>query len=452
MSIRAGLALVLLVVACFWTLRRPVIGVCVVIVLFHLNPRIFGAGLQEIRFQFIATITLVLSYLMNRAELLKIDTPARPPMQWTFAFLGMCLLTSIWAKASPSLAFEDTFEFSKIILFSWLMLKVVQTEKDMRIVIWVALTCVWYTSFMARWGVDFGWIKENEIGVATGGTGVHIMMFFPMLVIMAIFGAKWERFAAYFILPFVLDFMPVTPEGLRATFVALCTSMTFFWIFAPNRVRKKSVVPFAVAIVLFVFVLAPPGYWEEMSTILEPSTESSAASRAVINEASWEIFRDYPWGIGYNNYALVSLPYIPDEYLSNLGTRDAHNSYLKVLCEFGAVGFLMWIGAFFLTWRYFRKVRRTMTKDQPPTNLQLYALAFELGLIGISLSIYTHNNNDLDTLYWFVAFSCALFNIHSREKKTDEPPPAPTKAPHEVVLEKVLAKKQAQRVTADQAR
>lgn len=84
-----------------------------------------------------------------------------------------------------------------------------------------------------------------------------------------------------------------------------------------------------------------------------------------------------------------------------------------------------------------------MSTDQPPTNLQLYALAFELGLMGITLSIYTHNYNDLDTLYWFVAFSCILFNIHSREQKIDEPPPMPTKAPHEIVLEKISAKKRA---------
>jgi hypothetical protein len=448
MSLRAGLAIILLVIGCFWTLRRPLVGVSLVIVLFHLNLRVFGAGLEDIRFQFYATLALLLSYFINREELQKVDTTAQPPMHWLFAFLGICVVTSAWAVSSPGLAFNDTFEFSKIVLFAWLMMKIIQTEQDMRIIIWVTLASIWYTSFMARWGEDWGWIKESEIGIATGGTGIHIMMFFPMLVIMAIFGARWEKIAAYFILPFVLDFLPATPEGLRATFVALCTSMAFFWIFAPNRVRLKSIVPFAVAAVLFVFVLTPPDYWEEMATIFDPSTESSAASRGVINQASWQILQEYPWGIGYNNYSLISLPYIPEEFISNVGTRDAHNSYLKVACEFGIAGFLIWITVFFTTWLYFRKVRKTMSKDQPPTNLQLYALAFELGLIGITVSIYTHNNNDLDTLYWFVALSCALYNIHLRQQKESEPPPAPVKAPHEIILEKILAKKKTSEVIA----
>jgi O-antigen ligase len=443
MSLRSGIALVLLVIVCFWTLRRPLIGVCLNIVLFHMNLRVLGAGLEEIRFQFIATIVLIVSYIVNREELAKVETPAQLPMKILFAFLGICFLTSAWAAVSPSLAFSDSFEFSKIVLFSWLLLKIVQTEKDLRVIIWVTMVGIWYTSFMARWGVEWDWIDVVEIGIATGGTGTHIMMFFPMMVIMAIFGSKWEKIATYLILPFVLDFLPVTPDGLRATFVALVTSMAFFFIFAPGRIRKKSIVPFAVATGLFVFVLAPPGYWLEMATILEPSSESSAASRGVINEASYQIIADYPWGIGYNNYSLVSLPYIPEEYLSNVGTRDAHNSYLKVACEFGVVGFVIWIATFFTAWIYFRKVRKTMAKDQPPTTLQLYALAFEVGLIGITLSIYTHNYNDLDTLYWFVALSCILFNIHSREKKDGETPsPAPVKAPHEEVLERILAKKQ----------
>jgi O-antigen ligase len=441
MSIRVVIAVVLMVICCFWALRRPLIGVCLNIMLFNMNLRVLGAGLQDIRFQFIATLALVASYLINREELLKVETPAQPPMKLLFAFLGICFITSAWAAVSPGHAFDSAFEFSKIVLFVWLMTKIIQTEQDLRIVIWVALAGVWYTSFMARWGVDWNWIDETEIGIATGGTGTHIMMFFPMMVIMAIFGSKWEKLATYVILPFVLDFLPVTPDGQRATFLALCTSMAFFWIFAPNRVRVRSIVPFGVAALLFIFVLVPPGYWEEMATILNPSSESSAASRSVINQASWQIAAEYPWGVGYNNYSLVSLPYIPEEYLSNIGTRDAHNSYLKVLCEFGVLGFVIWITTFFVTWLYFRKVRKTMTKDQPPTRLQLYALAFELGLIGITLSIYTHSYNDLDTLYWFVSLSCVLYNIHFRDKIAGQQPMPEIKPPHEKALEKFAPKK-----------
>ena len=38
---------------------------------------------------------------------------------------------------------------------------------------------------------------------------------------------------------------------------------------------------------------------------------------------------------------------------------------------------------FLITWLHFRQVRQTMKPGENPTMLQLYALAFEIGLIGI---------------------------------------------------------------------
>ncbi|MDZ7289575.1 MAG: O-antigen ligase family protein [candidate division KSB1 bacterium] len=444
MSLRALLALLVLIIGCAWTLRRPLVGVCMNILFFHLNLGVLGAGLETIRFQFYGTLALMISYFLNHDELTKVPTPAQPPMRLLFVFTSICYLTSAWAAASTSLAFDSAVDFSKIVLFSWLIMKIVRTEKDLHIVIWVTLIGIAYTSFMGYWGEMWGWINEKEVGVSTGGTGTHIMMYFPMMMVMILFGKIWEKLVAAVILMIVLIFMPALPEGLRSTFVALVASATFFVIFAPGRIRAKSIIPLIIAGLLFVSYFVPPEYWDEMLTILNPSTESSAASREVINQASWQILRKYPLGIGYNNYSLVSLPYIPEEYLSDMGTRDAHNSYLKVACEFGVVGFVVWILTFFVTWIYFRKVRKTMTKDRPPTNLQLYALAFEVGLIGITLSIYTHNYNDLDTLYWFVALSCVLYNIHQNNHKEEQPERTEVKAPHEIVLERIRAKKQAQ--------
>lgn len=62
-----------------------------------------------------------------------------------------------------------------------------------------------------------------------------------------------------------------------------------------------------------------------------------------------------------------------------------------------------------------------MTPGRPPTRLQLYALSFELGLMGITAGIWTHSYNDLDTLYWFVAFSCIVYNLHLKQSRAETP-------------------------------
>jgi O-antigen ligase len=422
-SLRATLAIILLVIGGFWTIRRPFVGVCLVVALFHLNLRTLGAGLDEIRFQFVITLVLAVSYMMNREEILKDIRPLRAPMKWMFAFLGMAFLTSMWAVASLEVAFDNAVDFAKIVWFSWLMMRIVRTEQEMRILMYVMFGGMWYTSFMAAWGVEWGWINPLEVGVATGGAGAHLMMFMPLLVLMTLYGNWKERLYCSFVIPFVLNFLPNTPDGSRSTLLILVTSMAFMLLLAPGSMRFRIAVPILAGGLIFVLFLTPPQYWEDMSTIINPHTESSAQSRFVINDATLEIINDYPAGIGYNNYSLISMRYLPEEMLTELGSRDAHNSYLKVAAEFGIVGFLIWITVFFTTWRDFRKVRKTMQNRVPPTRLQLFALAFELGLIGITLGIWTHSYNDLDTLYWFVAFSSILMNLH--ENQTQAQPGTP---------------------------
>ncbi len=416
MSLRLIVALVLLVVACIWTMRRPFIGVCVVIILFHLNPRVFGTGLEDIRFQFYATIVLVLSVIVNQYQLKRILTPMHLPMRMMIGFLAVVFLTSLWAAADADLALDSAIDFAKIVLFVYLMTIVVQSEKELKVLIWVMLASVAYTAFMARWGVELGWIKDHEIGIATGGTGTHMMMYFPLLLSMAIIGGKWERRAAFVIMPFVLDALTVLPEGFRSSFVNLVTAAGLYLIFAPGRMRMKGILPIAFGGVLFFYVFAPPGYFEYMLTILNPETDGSSASRAIINDASLQILAENPMGVGYNNYSLVSAEYIPEENLTDQGTRDAHNAYLKVLCEFGFLGFFVWMMMFGAAWFYYQRVRRTLPSGEQPDTLQLFAFALGIGLLGVAPAIYTHSYNDLDTLYWFTGLSAIIYNLKFQEE------------------------------------
>ncbi len=419
MSLRVLVALTFLIVGCIWTLRRPFIGVLMVIMFFHMNLRALGTGLEDIRFQYYSTLVLLISYIINKKQLDETPSPIQLPMKLLFGFVVLCFVTSAWAVVDPVLAFESAVDFAKIVLFSFLMMKIVKTEKELRILMWVILGSIWYSAFMARWGEEWGWISENEIGIATGGTGTHFMIFFPTLILMAIWGSKWEKRAAYFILPFVLDSLTVLPEGSRASFLNMVLTMIAFLLLAPKQVRRKSILPFSIGAAIFIFILAPPGYFDYMRTILEPSQESSAASRTIINQASMQILMEYPHGIGYNNYSLISMHYMPEEVLTEFGTRDAHNSYLKVATEFGVVGFIVWFSTFVATWIYFRRVRKTLKKDQLPSVLQLYAFSLSAGMLGVSLGIATHNYNDLDTLYWLVALSCILYNLQFVRKNQE---------------------------------
>jgi len=417
MSLRLLIILGIFAVSIYWTLKRPYYGVLLNIILFHLNLRVFGTGLEDIRFQFIATLALLASMFMNSEELKEPEAPLQLPIKVLFGFTFFVFMTSTWAVSDSKLAFESALDFSKIVLFAFLMVKLVKTEDEVKILVWVLLGCIWYTSFMARWGVEFDWIDEVEVGIATGGTGTHLMMHLPLLITLAMLGSKYERIAAYCIIPFMLDGITVLPSGLRSTFVSLVVVGIAYFILAPGKLRAKSTIPLGFGAIIFLYVFVPPDYLEYMKTVLNPSSESSAASRNTINDATWEIIAEYPMGIGFNNYSRISMNYLPEDNLTDEGTRDAHNAFLKTMAEFGMLGFIVWMLMFITAYFFFRRVRKAHPMNIAPNRLQLYAFAFSVGLISIGPGLYTHSYNDLDTLYWFVALSCILYNIEFRKQE-----------------------------------
>ncbi len=397
-------------------LRVPLTGVLANIIFFHVNPRAFDS-LEDIRFQFIASILLLASYFINRKKINDAnENKLTPAFQALIIYTIYMFISCSWAVISPEDALSQTIDFSKIVLFTYLMVKIVKTDREFHILIWTILWSCFYVGFMGRWGVEFDWIDEEDIGIATGGAGPHLMMFFPQLVLFAVYGTRKERLAAYFIMPFLLDYLTVTEDMRRASFVTLLASMSLFVAFTPLKTLIKSFWPMAVGAVMFIFVLAPPGYFDYMSTITDPTQESSANSRFVINAASRQMLSDYPFGVGKGHYSPMSPQYVPEHRLEgNTGMRDSHNTYFKILCEIGVPGFILWVITFTLTWLAFREIRvRAKKQRKPMTYLEMHTFGFEAALLGMVLPLYTHNMQDLDTLYWFVGFSVIVINLHRK--------------------------------------
>ena len=226
-----------------WTLRRPFVGVCLVVALFHLNLRVLGTGLEDIRFQFYATLVLIISYFINQETLNREPSQMRSPMRWLIAFTSMTFITSAWAVADSQHAFDSAFEFSKIIVFSWFITRIIKTEKELRILLYVIIAGCWYTSFMAQWGVLWDIIDAVEIGVATGGTGTHLMMFLPLMILLVIYGNWKEKLYAGGVIPFVLNFLPNTESGSRSAFLTLIVVGVMLLVFLPGTMRLARAMP-----------------------------------------------------------------------------------------------------------------------------------------------------------------------------------------------------------------
>lgn len=110
----------------------------------------------------------------------------------------------------------------------------------------------------------------------------------------------------------------------------------------------------------------------------------NVTGRNALWSANWGWFTQKPvmgWGAGASDRMTLALP--------GRGAGHPHNDYLRILVDYGLVGFVLWILAYLsllrLTWRRWQAVRGTRAVAE-----QVHAAAFLL-LIGIGLVMIVDN-------------------------------------------------------------
>ena len=152
----------------------------------------------------------------------------------------------------------------------------------------------------------------------------------------------------------------------------------------PRSVRRAGVLAFAL---LFITALQLAPLTSIYSDSPAPATalhrfqatsltESNTSVRLLFWATGWEMFRRHPLlGVGANNYD-VAFPWARAQFAEShknspltelneqLLTQYAHNEYVQILAELGAVGFLLFLlfcAALIVTfWRALRRARRPL--------------------------------------------------------------------------------------------
>ena len=109
----------------------------------------------------------------------------------------------------------------------------------------------------------------------------------------------------------------------------------------PRGYRFKGFVAVLAGLVLSI-QLTDPGWWHRMRTISDYTSDDSAMRRLEYWQASLEMVRDQPLGVGFGNFEEVVKRYVPNLAI----TRCAHNTYLEVLAELGLLGMLLLVWVF----------------------------------------------------------------------------------------------------------
>ncbi len=394
-------------------LFSPLIGAIASVEAYLLNPAIFELP-GNVRYQQWATLAFLAGVVIHslRPRLKPVGHEVRLIVCF-WIFLLIASITSLFAEVSVSLAFNDLFEVFKTVLVATFLVRALQSQKDLRIFLIACVIGVLHAAVLHVLGPKFGYLPmshSREFGVLPDDQTPVMVIFIPLLMVIAATGpGKLERVLAFCALPMAID--SVVNSFQRTGFVALAVEAVVLVFFGGWNILKRLVPIGIVAAILFFARFTPDNYWAWVETIQDPMHEGSAHSRFVINEISLRMLKDHPLGVGYRNYLVVSPRYLPPEYVTEQGTRSAHNSFLSIACETGIPGLIFWIAPFIGALVLLRRVRKRPNTELP-FSLAPYALGLEVGLYGWFATGLTLAEHELDPAYWFVALAIVLVRVN----------------------------------------
>ena len=223
----------------------------------------------------------------------------------------------------------------------------VQDKKTIRMLMVVIMGVVFLMSLEAMHeALDYGLDSGKRVSAAFGNSqaaanyaGVFFAIFVPMAMSLALFHRELRiRMAGISV--WVLGLMAVFYTLSRTALAAVAATTVLLWI-----VRNKFFGILVAILVINYSIWAPTVVQQRIETTEvsgaygEKKLEASAESRIYLWEGGWEIIKDSPFGIGFNNFHRQIGPHLPTWIIA----RDAHNHLILITAEAGFQGGLAYI-------------------------------------------------------------------------------------------------------------
>ena len=419
-SVTALLYITLFLLACYATLfHDPYFGILLYQVQYFANPvsHWWYAGLPDIRYSYIIIIIICISILIHRNRDVKSNYTSVPMTKWV-VLLGLnIIVTYIWA-VSPSLHVQYGMQYFKIIVYSFLAYKIIDTPKKMEALLGVYLTGIFYLSLICwQLGRTGGGRLEGVGGADTtdaNGAAVVVVTAVPLLAFYILFGKNnWIKIAALGCMIFVLNSLILLNS--RGAFLALVVGGIYFFIHLLLEKKRgtpkiKLITGVIIIIVLFVY-LADNIFWSRMSSLERVDTDVSESDhRITFWLKTFEMLENHPLGMGARGYDVLSPYYLPAEWLSG-GIRSVHSTWFEVLSEYGYHGLIIFLGYILSSIMFIRKARKYLRSCEEHYILfQSIALesAFVSLLVGGSFINFFYG----ELMSWLPFYMAAFDNIY----------------------------------------
>jgi O-antigen ligase len=213
----------------------------------------------------------------------------------------------------------------------------------------------------------------------------------------------------------------IARSGSRGSFLGLVAAGAGALVLVNSIAASRRIVLLGATLVALA-AGAPPGYWQQMGTILQPKEDynySSLDGRKALMQRGLYYLGRYPvFGLGIDNFARAECTISP-----KLKTRDPngrlrctspHNSYVQAAAELGISGMIAWfslvIGGIFAPLRLRRRLPRAWMSGTDAQRFIYGATSFfPVAMIGFAVTSLFVSFAWMDTLYLLSALLAGLY-------------------------------------------
>lgn len=341
------------------------------------------------------------------------------------AALGVAVCCS--AAFGISLGGSATFildSYVKTLAYAFLIAVSVRHVRDLYTFVWAYVASCGVLAFFSIF--VFGITRAN--GVArlnnlytydSNDLGVVMMVGFPLTLLLLTVDRGKKRWLLLFILIGISATM--ARSGSRGGFLGFVAVGATALILA-NGVSAARRFAVAVAAFIALAIGAPPGYWEQMSTILSPKEDynfTEIDGRKAVMERGIGYMVEHPvFGLGIANFSkaecTISTKLEFRRIYGPLRCTPPHNSFIEAAAETGVIGFLIWgslvIGGIFAPLRLRRRLPASWRRGTHSERF-IYGAAsfFPIAMVGFAVPGFFVTFAWVDPLYFLTALLTGLY-------------------------------------------
>lgn len=425
MGFRALLILIPVGYLVLASIRNPHIGLLGFSIMTFIRPERLSYGqLAPFRLFLVLSLAVLVGYLFNQNNLVKLKNYSN--VLPCLIIIAICqLIFTPFAVYSVDISWRYATDFAKLVLFCFLMTRLLTDEKKVRAFLMVTTLGV---AFVALWGFQQHFLGNPRLEEVAGGNynesnavGVLFAQFAPMaLSFVFVVTKKWQKWGLFIFFLILCGDIIFTQS--RAALLGVLVGSSIFFLYVPMRTR--------IAILFFGLLLSPlvmsavnstEGYSERLAQT--EAGEDRGADRLVIWQAGIEIFKDHPWtGVGQQNFKYLAKGYVERMGLPHGFHRlaDAHNTLLLEAAETGIVGILALLAAIYFYFLDIRKLKKYWKVDTAYSQYFILLIGLQAGMVSFLIGAMFHSYPVHEHFYWYLIVPGLLLNIYMHQNRSKE--------------------------------